>query len=435
MATVGDIIVRARKAFPDPCQTLPAAGTPSLSQTTISGGTFANGNIIYCVVTSLTAWGETTQSTEATLTISGGNNTVGVTIAVPLGTTSARCYVASASGQYGFYGYAPMTLSAGPTATVNLASYTSAFVPPGNLTTIANSPGSPPTTNRAYLPDTDGDAVSAYEIFQWLNSALEKMCLRAGGVFDEGGVAWSQGSAEMVLLGRWLEINTIWWDGWWVPQGVASSTWLRSTLQSIPGLAAMWGNNENGQVIGQWPQPMGAAAQTTVSSPIAQTDTTFNVANSSAFRAPGLAQIDNEIFNFSSIVDGSGNNLQFNLLTRGEGGTRAAAHATGATVTQLIARFVGYRMEPYYHVGDSALTVQVPPAWSQVLEFYMQARMKAFEQDEQGQMVIDQAFEESIPFLRASRGGPVAPKQLGSMTPLSSDFEQLAALAGGILVQ
>ena len=431
MATIGDIIVRARKAFPDPCQTLPITSTGTLTQGVTAGGGFSNGNVVYIVVTCLTAWGETTQSPEATTTIGGGNNSVVVTAALPIGTTAARVYVSQQSGAYGSFGWAPLTIS-GITGTVTLMSYANYQ---SGAATASNTPGYPPTTNRAYLPDTDGDAVSAFEIFQWLNSALEKMCLRAGGVFDEGGVAWSQSGAEMVLMGRWLKIDTVWWDGWWVPQGYAQGTWLRSLLQSIPGLVAMWGNNENGQVIGQWPQPNSAAAQTTLSSQVSQTDTTFNVVNSGNFRAPGLAQVDNEIFNFSSIVDGGGNNLQFNLLTRGEGGTRSIGHNSGATVTQLICRFIGYRMEPYYHVGDSGLTIQVPPAWSQVLEFYMQARMKAFEQDEQGQMVIDQAFEQSIPFLRASRGGPVGPNQLGSMTPLSSDYEQLAALAGGILIQ
>ena len=157
---VGDVIIKARNAFKDPCATLIPPNAPALSGTT--GGSLTG--TIYAQNTWLTQWGETLPSPEISIVL-GANSAItdGGALVPPPGATAGRIYYGNASGSENQY--APVTM--------------------GGVTTILG-PGTGarvPRLNRAYLPDTDG-LVNAQQMYNWLNQALVKMGVITGGILD-----------------------------------------------------------------------------------------------------------------------------------------------------------------------------------------------------------------------------------------------------------
>ena len=163
--TVGDLIVRSRNIANDPCQTLgqPVAPTGAASGVGIFNGT------VYGYITYLTAWGETVSSTEIG-PVSTTNQGIALSAMVPpYAAVGARFYWGYASGAEQQF----ITFTPGVTATVGLTG-----------ATILS--GAAPYKSSAYLPDTDGDLVSASEIYRWINAGLVALGRLAGGILDHG---------------------------------------------------------------------------------------------------------------------------------------------------------------------------------------------------------------------------------------------------------
>lgn len=486
---VGDVIIKARNAMKDPCATLiPPSGSPPLSGTT--GGSLSG--TIYAQNTWLTPWGETLPSPELQLAL-GANNAItdAGTLVPPPGATGGRIYYGSASGAENQY------------ANVNMGGITN-ITGPGIGSRV-------PRLNRAYLPDTDG-VVNAQQIYNWLNQALVKMGVITGGVLDENGVAIPSGAAEFVMPGWWFNITDMWHDGWVVMPERAIFTWMKSLVSGVPGIASVW-QNASRQILGLWPQPSPGATTTTLTVGLGLTDTLASVANSSLFRAPGLAMCEQEVFSFSSlggasfpeqnVVTGSqfvgagvssvtvnfgstptgtiqpqvgtgwvttiaysgittstftvtfgtpappggslmtwsvtvvptgGSYTSLGNLVRGLGGTLATAHPLGATVTYLIFRFRGYRVPMLYNVGQSAVFMDLPPAWDEPLAKYLLARFREWEQDDDDAEKNDQKFEQDCVRLKDTQGDPTGPRQLGWVAPFVGDSQNLETLVGTILI-
>ncbi len=416
MALVGDALIRARILARDLCMTLFNQGTPpapTLAAANIAGGSLTG--TIYCVVTWLTNWGETTPSGEVSVAISGGNNAVQGVINPPPGGTAGRLYYGTSSG--GENQWVPINLDGTNTQILSLTAGTAGF---------------PPVRNRAYLPDTDG-LVQALELWKWLDLGLLKMGQITGGILDEGGVAWPSGQAEAVLPGAWYEFTDMWHDGWVVLPERAEFTWLKSTLSGIPGIATVWKNAAQ-QVIGLWPQPGITGAVTTLTSGVGLTTDPFPVTNSANFMAPGLMQVDNEVISFTSIADSSNVNDQLGLLVRGLSGSVAATHANGATVTQLIFRFRGYRAPTLYQPGQSNLQMDLPTGWDEILDLYMLAKYKEFEQNRAEAKDLMSEFEAGCLRMRDNKLAPYGVRQIGWVAPFVGDSENLETLIGTILI-
>jgi len=412
LALVGDPIIRARTLSRDPCQTLASPVAPTLAAASIGGSLSGS---IYAVVTWLTNWGETTSSGEVSVNVSGGNNGVQGIITPPPGATAGRLYYGTAS--QGENQWVPINLVGGQTQILSLTAGTAGF---------------PPPRNRAYLPDTDG-LVQALELWKWLDLGLLKMGQMTGGILDESGIQTVAGQAEFVLPGAWYEFTDQWHDGWVVLPERPEFTWLKSTLSGIPGISSVWKNAAQ-QVIGLWPQPGLAGTTTVLTANVGLATDPFPVLNSQNFLAPGLIQIDNEIISFTSIADSNGDNDQIGLLVRGLGGSVPATHSIGATVTQLIYRFRGYRAPTIYQPGQSTLILDLPTGWDEILDLYMLAKYKEFEQNRAEAKDLMQDFEAGCIRLRDNKLAPFSVRQIGWVAPFVGDSENLETLIGTILI-
>lgn len=489
---VGDVLIRARNAFKDPCATLfPIAGTPPLAGTTATGGSLQG--TVYAMVTWMTPWGETTASPEVSIALSGGQNAItdNGSLVPPPGATGGRIYFGpSASGENQF---APITM--------------------GGITTISavGTGARIPVRNRAYLPDTDG-LINAQLIYKWLNGALVNLGVHTGGILDENGVAIASGSTEFTMPGWWFQITDMWHDGWVVMPERAIFTWMKSLVSGVPGIVSNWKNAAT-QVLALWPQPSPGFTSTTLTANMGLTDTTASVANSALFRAPGLAMCEQEVFSYSSIggavytnqpaasgsqfiaqggtvavvhfgalpagtvlpqagaqwatsvtisnqtatsfqvnfgtpapvggglmtwtvtlVPHTGTYQALGNLVRGLGGTTPAAHAAGAAVNYLIFRFRGYRIPTQYTVGQSALLMDLPPAWDEPLSRYMLARFREYEQNVDEAQKLDAQFKMECKDFDGMQADPTGPRQLGWVAPFIGDSQNLEELVGTILI-
>ncbi len=488
MPTVGDLIVRARNAANDPCQTLqqPVApvGTPS------GAGIFTGS--VYGFITYLTNWGETIPSTEIGPVACTAQGIALTDMVPPYAAVSARFYWGYGSGQeQQFITFAP-TVS----ATIGLIG-------------AAVLSGAVPYKSSAYLPDTDGDIVSAYDIYRWINAGLVKLGRLAGGILDQTGVAMPAGNAEVVIPGWWLRFISVWHNGWLTLPEQQNYTWLQAPVAGIPGIVTLWKNGAE-QVVGTWPQPSTPPAITLLTLPMGAGDNVATVQNtadfhgtdavmshtdpdanlysnngglagafvglnitvqgagpggtplvttvaefvspnqiqlstpaattvagavfdvtgsgSPGFTAPGMCQIDNEIMSYSIV-----SNTQLTGLIRGYSGTIPAAHAPGAEVTQLILRILGRRMPVMVAVGQSANTLDLPQGWDEVMDWYLSSKFKETEQNIQEAQTMMATFEKKAIELRDDQI-PMESKQVGGLWPLGNAAETLADVMDTVVI-
>lgn len=492
MPTVGDLIVRARNAANDPCQVLGTPVAPTIQNSGIIAGIF-NGPV-FGIVTYLTQWGETTGSTEVG-PVTCTNQAVGLTgLIVPIAALSARFYYGASSGaEQQYVTFTPVA------NTINLVGLAGA-VP------IA---ATPPYKSSAYLPDTDGDIVSAYDIYRWINAAQAKLGRLAGGILDQTGVAMPAGNAEVAIPGFWLRFISVWHNGWLTLPEQQNYTWLQANVTGIPGIVTLWKNGAE-QIVGTWPQPSTPPAITLLTAAMGANDNLANVQNTSdfhgsdgvmsnadpdanltsnvggfaaamvglnitvqgagpaggplvttvaefvspnqielatpasttvaaatfditgsgspGFTAPGMCQIDNEIMSYSIV-----SNTQLTGLIRGYGGTVPTAHASGATVTQLILRILGRRNPVMVTVGQSANTLDMPQGWDEVMDFYLASKFKETEQNTQEAKSLMDDFERKAIELRDDQI-PMTAKQVGGLWPLGGAAETLADVMDTVII-
>jgi hypothetical protein len=233
----------------------------------------------------LTAWGETVPSTEIG-PITTSNQAILLSAMVPpLAATQGRFYYGYASG-----------------AEQQFVS----FVPGASV--LVGAPGASPLSgvapykSSAYMPDTDGDLISASEIYRWINAGLVALGRLAGGILDQTGVAMPAGNAEVIIPGFWLSIKYVWHNGWMLIAENQSYTWLQSPVSGIPGISTLWRNGAQ-QVMGTWPQPSTAPASAQLSLAMGATDNVANVNSTSNFGNPdGVMALSSPIL--SSAIGG-----------------------------------------------------------------------------------------------------------------------------------
>jgi hypothetical protein len=374
----------------------------------------------YVVLTYLTPWGESSPSTEQSVVVAA-NGGIAIGLTAPAGVASVRVYYGTQAG-----------------AEAQFQQFDGNQVPPGFLTILTvdtiGSPSLVPRYSSAYLPDSDGNYVSAATAYRWLNAALRKLGVQLGGIRDVSGVAWPSASAWAVLSQRWTEIENLWWSGWYQWVGRQEYTWLQNPITSVPGYTTHW-SNAGRDIIGLWPQPGSGPGVSTLASPVAITDDIIQVAAVSPFTFPGMFQINNEFIMASSFTP---KDTVFNLLgvIRGVGGTVAATHPVDENITQLITMFSGTRLAPDFSPGSAYTLLQLPAGWDVPLDRFMLARFREKEQNIQEARALDQEFDAWLENLRSSKDAVPKDKAVGDGRVYNSfnGYQRSGALPFGILV-
>lgn len=407
---VGDVITSARVLMPDLPRATPSPTGLAASGVPISGSTLPAGTYNLCF-TFVNQWGETLATPILT----------GVVVGSPQGINVTAPVFANFPNAIGCRVY--FALQGQP-----FVQYQFSSVIPFNIST-PGLPGSPPTRNTSFFPDSDGPMISAWTIYDWLNDALLTASLVCKGIPDFSGIQMVSGQGMYVMPGTWDKLENCWYDGFPVAFDARSGAFYRNTLSGITFIAILQTNSDR-QILELQPQPSRSGGITTLSANVGLTDTTIPLTAIGNFGLSlGMAQIGTEILSYSSM---SGNALQG--CSRGVGGTQQSAWPSGTVVNELNFRFGGLRLNQQvkYRPGDSGITLQVPPGFKPALIDYLLSKSKEGSQDQQG---AGQSLQKFTAFLKDYVKGTkqtAGPRQVGAVTPAGDGYP--SASSGGRII-
>ena len=407
---VGDILISARTLMPDLPRSLPVPTTPTAAVVASIGSTLPAGT--YTIVFTWTnQWGETQASTAVGGLVVGVNQ--GIQVTAPAFTTNP-----SATGCRAYFAFTGQPY----------VQYQAASALPFTIST-PGLPGTPPTRNTSFYPDSDGAMVSAYTLYDWLNEALTVASLVCKGIPDITGIQMLIGTGSYILPGMWDKFENCWYDGFPVAFDARSGAFYRNVLSGITFIGILQTNSDR-QVLELQPQPSRSGGTTTLSGAVGITDTTIPLtAISQIGLALGLVQVGTEIISYSTL---SGGNLVGCI--RGLGGTQQSAWPMGTTVNELNFRFGGLRLSQQirYVPGNSGITLQVPPGWKPALVDYLVSKFREGEQNAQG---ADSSLKKFTAFLKDYVRGTkqtAGPRQVGMVTQAGDGYP--SASSGGRII-
>lgn len=416
---VGDLIQGCREAVTDLPQVL---GSPTVvSSTPVVGDNSVGTGPYVFVATFTTIWGETAPSSEFSGTIAGPNNTLQILLASASGFQRPYPVITGTNIYLG-----------GATPGSETVKFSYPGVGPGTPITLVSTPQptyqGPPQRNTAYLPDTDGDAINAATMFRWMNDALKLGSQVCGGLLDYGGLGSTSGVPQYITPGTWKKISSLWYDGYPLAMDDAGNFFRRNAITASILASVATSLYTDRMMLEVWPQPSRTAAQTTLSAPLAATDTQAALISTAGFLLTnGFAKIGNEIMSYSGIGGGFLKNL-----IRGLSGTVASAVAAGQPVQELNMFWQGWRKyAPTFQPGDSLLTVPVPVAWESQIFKYMLARAKLAEQSVGDFSKLEEDFIKNMDKWLKSTAVSTGPRQIGDV---SEGLQVLENLGGGFVI-
>jgi hypothetical protein len=363
---------------------------------------------IWFTVSQLTPWGESADSTEIALTNGAIGSTFTLTGTCSFAATSLRVYFTLAGSnledQYSSY-----AIPAGGQGTFSLA-----FNLSGTATGQgAITPGFPPSRSSAWLPDTDGTALSAAALYRWINEGLDVLTGLTEGIRDVTGIPSTSGQAQYQLISNWRKIDNQFYDGWPMTSGNKSDIFRHSNVVGISGTGVL---NQDSviQQVEFYPQSSrtsgagtvfalsGLLPATATSIPYVLGATGWQLGFGLALLGPYPADPSACELVYYSGNSGSGSN-QLTGVTRGMGGTFAQAWPNGTPLLECNLYLTGLRYPTHYTRGQAGQQLGLPPAWIDALKDYLSSRFKGAEQDVEGQAALLKSVEQKALAIKGNR--------------------------------
>jgi hypothetical protein len=388
---VGDAVMSLREMAADPPLALPAPASVTVTPSP-TGSTS-----IWFSVTQLTPWGESPASTEIALTNGAIGSTFTVAGTCSFAATQINVYFTLAGAGLEDR-YLAVTTQSGGQGTFSI---------PFTLSTVGIIPGFPPSRSSAWLPDTDGTALSAAALYRWINEGLDFLTGLTDGIRDLTGIPSTQGQAQYQLISNWRKLDSQFYDGWPLVAGNKSDIFRHNNVVGISGTGVM--NQDS--VIQQaefYPQSSRTSGNGTLTSALtaAATSIPYTPGSSGWVLGFGLALLgpypaDPAACELVYYSGNSSNTLA--PVTRGMGGTFATAWPAGTQVLECNLYLSGLRYPTHYTKGQSANQLGLPPAWIDALKDYLSSRFKGAEQDVEGQQAMLKQVEMKCANIKGNR--------------------------------
>lgn len=380
-----------REQAADPPSALPA---PSSVQAAGTGGGALN---LWFVATQLTPWGESPASTEVTLATQAVGSTFTITGNCSFAATAIRIYF-TLSGAGGEDRYLQVSTQAGGQGTFSI---------PFTLSSAGITQGFAPSRSSAWLPDTDGTALSAAALYRWINEGLDAATALTEGIRDVTGIPSTAGQAQYQVVSNWRKLTSGFFDGYPITMGSKTDIFRRSNVVGISGTTVL---NQDSvvQQVELYPQSSRTSGNGTLNGALtaAATSLPYTPGSSGWVLGFGLALIGPYPADPSAceIIYYSGNaSNTLSPITRGMGGTIAQAWPSGTSVMEANIYFSGIRYPLHYSRGQSGNQLQLPPAWIDALKDYLSARFKSAEQDTEGSQAMQKSFEQKCQAIKGNR--------------------------------
>ena len=389
---VGDVIMALREQAADVPGSLGAPGNIAAS------GSGSGGSIqLFMKVTQLTPWGESPGSTEITVAGQQVGSTITVTGSCSFAATQLNVYF-TLSGSDQEDRFFPFPVQAG-----GIGQFSISFT----LSSPGIAQGFSPNRSSAWLPDTDGSALSAVALYRWINEGLDATTALTEGIRDVTGIPSTAGQAQYQVISNWRKLTSGFYDGYPITMGSKSDIFRRSNVTGISGTTVL---NQDSvvQQVELYPQSSRTSGVGTLANAITASSTSlvFTPGATGFVLGFGLALIGpypadpalNELVYYSSTA-----NNTLSPLTRGMGGTVAQAWPVGTQVSEANIYFSGIRYPLHYAKGQSTMQLQLPPAWIDALRDYLSARYKFAEQDVEGGNALLSSFEKKCQAIKGNR--------------------------------
>lgn len=419
---VGDALMALREQASDPPSALPAPTSVVVTPAPTGGATY------YFTATQLTPWGESPASTEVAQANCAVGSTFTVTGNCSFAATAIRIYfsLSAAGGEDRYYEY---KIPAGGIG---------AFSIPFSLSTVGITQGFAPTRSSAWLPDTDGTALSAAALYRWINESLDYICGLTDGIRDVTGIPSTAGQAQYQPISNWRKISAGFFDGWPITFGNKSDIFRRSNVVGISGTAVM---NQDSvvQQVELYPQSSRTSGNGTLNGnlSVSALSVPYTPGSSGWVLGFGLALIGPYPADpsASEIIYYSGNaSNSLSPVTRGMGGTIAQAWPSGTPVSEANIYLSGLRYPLHYSRGQATIQLNLPPAWIDALKDCLEARFRGAEQDLEGQSALLKQVQEKCLSIKGNRE-VMSPRrvQVGGVTGPET-VQGAGGFFGGILL-
>jgi hypothetical protein len=373
------------------------------------------------MVTQLTPWGESPASTEVTLTNASIGSTFTVSGTCSFAATAIRVYftLGGAGAEDRYFQYAVPAGGIG------------AYSIPFTLSSAGIAQGFPPSRSSAWLPDTDGTALSAAALYRWINEGLDVMTAITEGIRDVTGIPSTAGQAQYQVISNWRSLTSGFYDGWPITMGSKSDVFRHSNVVGISGTTVL---NQDSvvQQVELYPQSSRTSGAGTLSAPLSATATSipYTLGATGWVLGFGLALIGPYPTDPSAceLVYYSGNvSNSLSSVTRGMGGTVAQSWPAGTPISEANIYFSGIRYPLHYQRGQSGNQLQLPPAWIDALKDYLSSRFKGAEQDVEGQAAMLKSCEQKCQAIKGNRQ-VMSPRQV--QVGGNSGVETVSGLGG-----
>jgi hypothetical protein len=242
-------------------------------------------------------------------------------------------------------------------------------------------------------PIVDGTAFSLASLLRWLNDGMRIMASSAPIVQDWYAIGSENGMDVYEIPDVFLSVEQLWYDLW---PCFRSPEWSALFVNKISSRSYFFGPHSlHAQPrIHVWPAADRTAATTTLSTTISATDTSIVAASIASFNQYGFFEIEGELILYRTVTAGTNT---FSTILRGQGGTTAAPHTSGATISEKNIFFKASRLPTALTgVGD---VLEIPVGLTPVLELYVLSKVREAEQESELAKSLRQEFAQAVQML------------------------------------
>jgi len=242
-------------------------------------------------------------------------------------------------------------------------------------------------------PDSDGDLFKAQTLYRWLSQAIKRCGDGMGWITEDWyAMAVTNGKPVVSLDEKWVSIGDAFLAKWAL---TPLPEWLTlyPTAQLVNSQAIWYSQHRLTDHVEMtlFPAVNFTDPTTTLNGALSASATSATVVDTTGtgWLPDGYVQIDSEIIKFESKT---GTSLL--TLSRGQCGTTAASHLTGATVTHLSAWIKGPRTVA--DVTASTSLIELPPAFISFLDLFVLSRARQSENEFQEAAALMKQFESEL---------------------------------------
>ena len=254
---------------------------------------------------------------------------------------------------------------------------------------------------RDLIPDPvadaadDGAAFTLATLLRFITRASEDMCQTAPVIEDWYGIPSEQGMDVYELPNYIVDIRQLWYDLWpcW-----KSPEYNGIFTTKISSRSYFFGPHASHQIpkIHVWPCADRSGAATTLTAGISASAVILPITATTSFKAYGICKIDDEVMLYRTVDSAL---LQIRQVLRGQGGTVAAAHSTGATVEECnIMMKVSRLPRPITSITDP---LEIPQGLFPIIQLGVMSFVRMAEQEYGEAQKLRAEFDQAIEKLGA----------------------------------